>query len=350
MSPPADVAPPPAVRNPWLDVLRGLAALAVTFHHLNCIFPRDHLAPGLVAWRSVWDHGHLGVPVFFTLSGYCIFQTWLRSPGPVHFARRRLRRIFPAYYASLVLVLAVVGVTWLSTGVNDVTPLPSTPGAIVATLALLTTPATAVKSVNWVYWTLPYELAFYLVSAALLVVPSASARLRAFVLVNAALCLLPLVGLASATGPGFFIGLWPLFGLGAALAAFPRAPLTSLLVIATVVFAVPPSGIDPAYLLVATATLACLAITRRLPLPRPLIPLRSLGEISYSLYLVHIPVGVFGFQRILVALYPPSAAPAFISLQLLALALTLAFAYAFHRIAEKPFLLGNAHLPTPASS
>jgi len=326
-----------APRQHWLDPLRALAALAVTLHHLDCVFPATPDDPLREIWSRLLDHGHLGVPVFFVISGYCIFQTWLRSPSPAPFVARRARRIYPAYFASLAVVLAVAVITRLVSGVNDVTPLPSSPAAIAATLALATTPVTHVEIINWVYWTLPYELAFYLVCAALLFLRAPRTRLLALAAIHALLCLAAAFAVAPKTGPAFFVPLWPLFGAGAALATLPAHPRLAFAMLAFAAVPALAGRISPAYVVAALATLASIRLTTRLPLPAALAPLGRLGLFSYSLYLVHVPLGVYGAQRILVQAFPSVAGLAFIALQLISLALVIALAYAFHLLAEKPF-------------
>ncbi|CAB4863000.1 unannotated protein [freshwater metagenome] len=87
---------------PALDGLRALAVAAVLCFHAQASF-----ASG----------GFLGVSVFFTLSGYLITSLLLRehsATGTISlqaFYGRRLRRLLPAAYACIVLVLAL-GYFW----------------------------------------------------------------------------------------------------------------------------------------------------------------------------------------------------------------------------------------------
>ncbi len=79
-------------RDPGLDILRALSALAVFLFHFR-LFP-----PG-------W----LGVQVFFVISGYLITQSIESRPGAprqriLAFYGRRIRRILPPLYIYLLLV------------------------------------------------------------------------------------------------------------------------------------------------------------------------------------------------------------------------------------------------------
>jgi peptidoglycan/LPS O-acetylase OafA/YrhL len=86
-----------AVRNcPALDGLRCLAIMGVVWHHsLPCAYP---------GWLG---RGHVGVPLFFALSGFLITRLLLaerQSTGDIALGRfwmRRSLRIAPLYYATL---------------------------------------------------------------------------------------------------------------------------------------------------------------------------------------------------------------------------------------------------------
>jgi len=147
-------------RLAWLDALRGFAALTVVGFHLSplMIGAERHLA----IMRHI-DLGKYGVLLFFLVSGYVIPMSLERHGDLRRFWAGRLCRIYPAYLAAvaLVAVLAAAGLMrWPAslradpvTGVlAHVTMLPDLLG---------------VRGAVRVFWTLSYEMTFYLVVSGL---------------------------------------------------------------------------------------------------------------------------------------------------------------------------------------
>ncbi|MBC8011413.1 MAG: acyltransferase [Burkholderiales bacterium] len=332
-------SPIPVDRDARVDWLRGLAALLILVHHLFAPFdwsatpPLDRIAD-VAAWCM------LGVPVFFVLSGRCIGEAWLRGGSAARFALRRVRRIYPPYLASLLVCLGVVVVRRLFVGVNDVAALPATAPALLATVTLATAPATAVPTINWVYWSLTYEVVFYALLACLLPLPSPRARLVAWLTLHAALCGLDLAGFAQPASPDFFLDNWSLFALGAGLALLPghRAwAFASLGIGALHLVALLVLGRAGLFHLVGLATAALLLLPGSVWSPRADGLLPRIGVVSYSLYLIHVPIGVHLLLRPAAALLGPGLAGSCAALALAAFGSIVA-SLVFHRIAERPWM------------
>jgi len=88
-----------------LDGARGLAVLSVMFFHFFQRESFNSFAAGRVL-QSLSHMGQSGVDLFFVLSGFLITGILWDSKGSPHYFRnfygRRILRIFPLYYASLV--------------------------------------------------------------------------------------------------------------------------------------------------------------------------------------------------------------------------------------------------------
>src|SRR6185295_16151920 len=79
-----------------LDAFRGLAALFVfLFHFWTFYFLGKNISWGGLDFTAPFAAGHLGVDLFFVLSGFLIFLAYIRSSSLQSYLRRRLLRIVP---------------------------------------------------------------------------------------------------------------------------------------------------------------------------------------------------------------------------------------------------------------
>ena len=101
-----------------LDALRGAAALLVVWYHF---FEGFAFAEGTAI--TTFNHGHLGVDLFFMLSGFVISYAyddrWQRTPNPLtlkEFFKRRLIRLHPMLIMGAIIGFATFclqgGVKW----------------------------------------------------------------------------------------------------------------------------------------------------------------------------------------------------------------------------------------------
>jgi len=134
-----------------LDALRGWAALAVMAFHYTTILPR--LAPQAQPVPFALTHGHYGVQVFFVISGFVIFMTLRRCRTGADFVWSRVGRLYPAFWTAATLTF-LVGV---------LAPLPEQAYTGLQYLLNLTMfhEYLKVASIDGVYWSLSYEVGFY---------------------------------------------------------------------------------------------------------------------------------------------------------------------------------------------
>ncbi|MFH9132909.1 acyltransferase family protein [Streptomyces sp. NPDC017524] len=168
----------PPLRLYALDALRVVAALAVLAFHFAGIDkasavnwgenPRD-LFPWLFPFAK---YGSYGVQLFFIISGFVIcLSAWGRTPG--QFVRARFLRLFPAYWFSVIVALAVYRL--LPDGIRTS---PSFSDAL-TNLTMFQVPMKAQHMVG-AYWTLWLELCFYLVFLVVLLKPITFQRVYIF--------------------------------------------------------------------------------------------------------------------------------------------------------------------------
>ncbi|MEX3102901.1 acyltransferase family protein [Streptomyces sp. ST1015] len=162
-----------------VDGLRLAAALAVAcFHYFGQNFP------------SIWGetprefaytvhrasmYGWLGVEMFFLISGFVIcMSAWGRTPG--EFAVSRLSRLFPAYWAVIVLLVTRLAVFPQK---SDNLPEDLHPRTVLANLTMFPGPLDA-DLLAGVAWTLDLEARFYLLMAIVLKFGATYERLLGF--------------------------------------------------------------------------------------------------------------------------------------------------------------------------
>lgn len=298
----------PTRRLAFLDALRGAAATWVVLFHFGEGGQIATLRAALPSWldQSIFEAGHFGVPVFFVLSGFVIAH----SIGDDHvtpryfgrFALRRAIRLDIPYWASIAVVLAFVALKRL---VLPATTLASAaPGNVLAHMFYLQE-FLGLQPINPVYWTLTYEVQFYLLFCVLLGVTHAlrqtpgDRRPEAAVFTLAAIVAIawPLIpalharGVALVTWYSFLLGAFASWTLSGRLK--PR--WFGLFAAALLVMW---SSTHDAFAMACLATAVLIYIAgragklsgwcnSRLP--------QFLGKISYSLYLVHVPVSGAAF-------------------------------------------------------
>ncbi len=149
-----------------LDGLRGLAVLMVFMVHaqngVNSFFKeKASLSQLELAFQKVMGYfpligsigGHFGVDLFFVLSGFLIYRTLTKKPVKfADFMVNRARRLLPAHFFTLLKSLAGFGL--LTSLLN---------------ILMLSDLFIKIKTINFVTWTLTYELLFYILCAALVI-------------------------------------------------------------------------------------------------------------------------------------------------------------------------------------
>ena len=275
-----------------VDSLRGLAALAVVLFHYTTRFTElfgSNPPPTLS-----FPDGHYGVNLFFIISGFVIFMTLEKTSRSMDFVVSRFSRLFPAYWAAIILTYSITHLLGLPGKLVDIT---TAFGNLIMIHGLFRIP-----HVDSVYWTLEVELLFYCGMFLLyrfrllhrihhVLLGLLALRLTYFVLAHWFDIDLPW------TISRFLILKYiPWFSLGITiyLATSRRDPgewrqpmLTASLAILTLLIV---DSLFVAALAVALATTAFLAASGRASLFRNQM-LVWLGTISYPLYLLHENIG-----------------------------------------------------------
>lgn len=362
-------------RYSYIDAARGFAALWVVCYHLWKRFypglstqggPLPGGPPG-DSWDTftlfAFGFGYSGITLFFVLSGLCIHLPQARRRvyriDVSSFAARRFWRLYPAYLASIVfsvlaltlpkLLLAFQGRSfdwWAEAHAGD---------AVVNALFLQQIWPDSL-GLNGVYWTLVYEMQFYVAYPALIwCIRKTSLGTMGAILLACEVYF----AFSPSSIPCFFLGKYfewylgvlaaevivhranrvspTLLGLGMGIGlggGVLSVFVPALYPLRDVLFA---TGYFGLILLIATSrgslgTLFDLQI------------LAGVGLFSYSLYLIHVPVIDLvwvGLDRLMSPRLQSPAAARWLSLA--AVPISVIAAYVFYRLFERPFFHVKTH-------
>jgi len=262
-------------RLPTIDCLRGVAALAVVWYH--CTVGSGVIRGGWL-YRS-GRYGWLGVEMFFVISGfiipYSLHKTGYRHGDFGRFLLKRVARLDPPYFADILLCLALSYLVASAPGFRGAPP-HYTWQQLAAHVAYLNS-FVHLGWLNVVFWSLGIEFQFYLLIGAtfpLLVARGCGARFG-FPALLLALSL-------AIRGESLVFRYLPLFVAGM-LVFQSRAGLISTRALLAGLGATAVAG-----------PIACVGIATALVIRFVNLPasrLTGFGAISYSLYLLHVPVG-----------------------------------------------------------
>ena len=355
---PAD-SEPSRRRLAALDGVRGLAALYVVVHHIFLRAFPGYPADRAPFWAAWFIYGRFAVVVFIVLSGFSLALAPVRHGwrlgGVSRFARRRARRILPAYWAALAFSLAVA---WLvAAPPGQLAP----DGKSVVVNGLLVQNLVLAPRPDLSFWSIAVEAQLYIAFPLLLLMVR---RWGAVVMVSAVTLAVATAGVLAPHHPRlhFYViqsppdlaALFALGILGAGIVGATRARRSLPWAWFALAAVVPVLALiwwrgsvwtldDLLWVDLALGpAVACLLIALATGRPAPLVrlldarPIRNLGLSSYSLYLTHGPIVVVVYERI-VRGRVRQGVPAFIVMLVLALPLTIAFARAFASVFELPF-------------
>jgi len=145
-----------------IDLLRAMAALSVFYYHMH-IGAMMAKYSGLAFFKITDAFGAIyAVPLFFLLSGYCIHASNIKhlknkNPLPIRqYFTRRFLRIYPPYFAALLIALLINYITVPNYSVSQ-------PDFLVHLFALQGFTVAYFNSINVVLWTISVEIAFYII-------------------------------------------------------------------------------------------------------------------------------------------------------------------------------------------
>lgn len=373
---------PSRQRIGFLDGLRGLAALYVMLGHARWLLwegfsegfvthPERYSFLGKIAAYASLSvyYGHQAVIFFFVLSGFVIHLRYSRALlenkstatfDLFPFLLRRLRRIYPLFIFAMLLTLVLdqIGIAQHYSIYFHATPynlinLSVTPDYSLQTglSNMFLLPLSPAWGSNGPLWSLRFEWWFYIIYPVFWLISRYSLKIASVVVFL--LFLFSLIGwLGPISQPQTLVSAFPAWWLGALLAdvytgrlklRFSRIAWLSLLFLVLPFLVAPLVEIDGSVqdLLWAFGftglIAACLAWQNSGRSLAYLERLHFLGNISYSLYVIHFPLlALMGGW--LMSQAPDHTLPQDFTWIVIGSAVCIVAAYLAHRFVERPFL------------
>lgn len=306
-----------------VETIRGLAALAVCLYHFR--LGNIEYAGSSQYFVKAFSFGWLGVEAFFVLSGFIIPYSLVKGGYTIQrffrFFAKRCLRIEPPYLLSVVLVIILGYISTLVPGFKG-DPFQFNILQTISHVAYLPEHL----GFQWllpVYWSLEAEFHYYIIIGLLLPFLWKSKWTL-------------LTGFAAGLTASFFIHLYvfsymPLFVMGIGAAAYKTGRINRELFWAVLAAAAAVSLVrGQAYVMplmgLVTALLICYAEFKSRVTD-------FLGRISFSLYLLHVPIGgrIINFG----GRYANTGWKVWLVL-LVALIVTLVASWIFYKLVEYP--------------
>ena len=269
---------------PSVQMLRGIAALGVCWYHLTSVNPPF---PSTSAMSFSGAYGWAGVDMFFVISGfivpYAMFRSGYKLSRFFTFITKRVIRVDPPYVASLLICIALAQVSAAAGGYAEHRANIGL-AQILLHLGYLIPFSHNYGWINPVYWSLAIEFQYYLAVGILLpLLTSARTAMRV-------LSFSSLAGSCVLVRQYAFLPHYaPLFMMGIAAMLRATGVTRNRECAASIIISLCLSAWSvglPATLAGAIA-LVCLAFARSPP-----TTLLVLGDMSYSIYLLHYPIGI----------------------------------------------------------
>lgn len=149
------------------DFCRFWLAVMVIFSHSYALAEGDERnEPMFLLTREQIGSGKFAVCCFFTISGFLIAHSWLRSSSWLNFMTKRALRIYPGFIVAVLIgffVVAPIASENYKITARDLASLPLKTALLIRTEPAGAFPHNPIpQSINGSLWTIPYEFKCYL--------------------------------------------------------------------------------------------------------------------------------------------------------------------------------------------
>lgn len=266
-----------------LDAFRGLAALGVLLYHYSVRF--EKLYPYTFHNDFDFNFGYLGVEWFFIISGFVIYYTISKTDTPILFLGKRFIRLYPTYWLCLLFSFFITNYFELPGRTTSLKEL-------IINLSMIQY-GLQVRSVDGVYWSLFYEITFYILMAAVFPIIKRD-KLHLYAIIWMLLYVTNLIWHTKYVSGILNLQYGPLFLSGMYFYKLTTRSLRPIYyvvpIILLILYLIPNDNLTEKIILISVYALFYLFTFKRLGFIS-WKPLLFLGNISYALYLIHQNLG-----------------------------------------------------------
>ncbi|HWJ72128.1 MAG TPA: acyltransferase [Kaistia sp.] len=336
----------------FIHLLRGIAPLLVVFAHVPGLWLLERKTNWsvfqlyklvILAPMQISDGGgHLGVVIFFLISGYIISAVAVRETR-MEFLVKRVLRIFPPLFAATAVTYIIVKISEFT----NIGPIYSTDASrlvdFVKSALLISWIVPSPRAIS-VVWSLIPELIFYAIVFILLgSMKKTPVKATLWMMLLYCVVVFPMRISPQMAYFGYFTVYLPIFFIGRIFYLEQQRQISiraamALIFVCAGMFISVYNGRFPDELfrsdsgriwnyVFAIGLFYGLMVSGLRHCPRPIA---FCADISYALYLIHLPVGIFVLNAL-----DPSPLP-FVIRTILAIAAAFGAAYLMHLVVEQP--------------
>jgi peptidoglycan/LPS O-acetylase OafA/YrhL len=307
-----------------IETIRGLAALSVCLFHFSKT--NIQFVGSSSFFKTITSYGWTGVEAFFVVSGfiipYSLFKNNYKSANFLKFLEKRCIRIEPVYLICIIAVIVLNYICWLTPGFNGLKPELNLSSLFYHIFYL-----PEHMGYQWilpVFWTLEIEFHYYLIMGLLFAFFWKDTQ-KFMISISILLILSFIIPLK-------IFQYMPYFTMGILVCSGKTGMMKSKVIITGILISAMALILNsetyvPVFVGIVTAIgIHYFNFTNRIT--------NFLGKISYSLYLIHIPIG----SRILniAGRYCHKSYETWFAI-IFALIFTIFTAWIFYILIEKPF-------------
>ncbi len=287
-----------------IEILRFFTSLSVLFYHYRHFFgPYNstsnlnypEISSSLPFYKSlnlIYDHGIFGVHVFYTISGFVFAYIYLRNEERIkakEFFINRFARLYPLHFATLLLVLILQTISYLNFNSSQIIENNDTYHFILNLFFISSWGFENGHSYNAPIWSVSVEIAIYIIFFLTLSIIK-KYKIFSVIVLSILLLIIDKVKIYDT----LFLECARLFFSGTLVYYLTKLKIKEIIFLALSIFLLIFSfmGNFKTFVFCPSLVLFFVSIEKYISSGNVQKYFRDLGNLTYSLYLLHLPVQI----------------------------------------------------------